>query len=107
MKKEEKLVVFEDKNIRRTWFNDEWWFVVKDVIFVLTDSKNPSQYLKKLRRRDDTVDNLFKGGGQIVPPLGLEFETKGGVQLLQCWNTKGIFRLIQSIPSKKAEPFKQ
>lgn len=40
-------------------------------------------------------------------PLGLEFETRGGPQMLQCWNTKGVFRLIQSIPSKKAEPFRQ
>jgi DNA-damage-inducible protein D len=101
------LVVFQGKNIRRTWFNDEWWFVIKDVILVITDSKDPSQYIKKLRSRDETVNDLFKGRGQIVPPLGLEFETAGGNQMLQCWNTKGIFRLIQSIPSKKAEPFKQ
>ena len=101
------MVVFRDKKIRRTWFNDEWWFVIKDIVKTLTDSKDPSQYLKKLRKRDETVDFLFKGGGQIVPPLGLEFETPGGPQMLQCWNTKGIFRLIQSIPSKKAEPFKQ
>ncbi|PIN76206.1 phage antirepressor protein [Candidatus Woesearchaeota archaeon CG10_big_fil_rev_8_21_14_0_10_37_12] len=101
------LAVFQGKNIRRTWFNDEWWFVIKDVVLAITDSKDPSQYLKKLRNRDETVNDLFKGRGQIVPPLGLEFETAGGNQMLQCWNTKGIFRLIQSIPSKKAEPFKQ
>ena len=101
------LAVFQGKSIRRTWFNDEWWFVIKDVVLAITDSKDPSQYLKKLRNRDETVNDLFKGGGQIVPPLGLEFETAGGNQMLQCWNTKGIFRLIQSIPSKKAEPFKQ
>jgi len=46
-------------------------------------------------------------GGQIATPLGLEFDTAGGRQLLQCWNTEGIFRLIQSIPSSKAEPFKR
>jgi len=107
MDKKNKLVVFQDKNIRRKWFNEEWWFVIKDVVIAITDSKDPSQYLKKLRNRDETVNNLFKGRGQIVPPLGLEFETPGGNQMLQCWNTKGIFRLIQSIPSKKAEPFKQ
>ena len=49
----------------------------------------------------------FQRGGQIAPPLGLEFDTAGGRQLLQCWNTEGIFRLIQSIPSPKAEPFKR
>src|SRR3989338_62977 len=107
MDKKNKLVVFQDKNIRRKWFNEEWWFVIKDVVIAITDSKDPSQYLKKLRNRDETVNNIFKGRGQIVPPLGLEFETPGGNQMLQCWNTKGIFRLIQSIPSKKAEPFKQ
>jgi len=48
-----------------------------------------------------------KGGGQIVPPLGFEFDTMGGQQLMQCWNTLGIFRLIQSVPSKNAEPFKR
>ena len=48
-----------------------------------------------------------RGGGQLVPPLGLEFDTAGGIQKLQCWNTEGIFRLIQSIPSPKAEPFKR
>jgi hypothetical protein len=48
-----------------------------------------------------------KGGGQFVPPLALEFATAGGTQKLQCWNTEGIFRLIQSIPSPKAEPFKR
>lgn len=46
-------------------------------------------------------------GGQIAPPLALAFETAGGRQKLQCWNTQGIFRLIQSIPSPKAEPFKR
>lgn len=62
------LVVFQDKNIRRTWFNDEWWFVIKDIVLAITDSKDPSQYLKKLRSRDETVNDLFKGRGQIVPP---------------------------------------
>jgi hypothetical protein len=104
--KEHALVVFESKKIRRTWFNDEWWFVIKDIIEVLTESKDPSQYLKKLRKRDESVYALFQGGVQIVPPLGLEFLTSGGTQMLQCWNTKSLFRLIQSIPSPKAEPFK-
>ena len=67
----------------------------------------PSNRLKKLRKRDPSLGEVFKGGGQIVPPLALEFETGGGRQLLQCWNTEGIFRLIQSIPSPKAEPFKR
>jgi hypothetical protein len=80
--------------------------VVVDIVLALTDSANPSDYLKKLRRRDPALGEAFEGGGQIVPPLSLPFETPGGVQRLQCWNVPGILRLIQSIPSPRAEPFK-
>jgi DNA-damage-inducible protein D len=96
------LVVFEDKKIRRSWFNEEWWFVAVDVVAVLTDSKDPSGYLKDMRRRDD---GFAQGWGQIATPLLIA--TKGGKQQLNCVSTKGAFRLIQSIPSKKAEPFKR
>ena len=104
---ETHIALFQRKEIRRTIHNNEWWFVVVDVVAALTDSVNASDYLKKLRKRDPSLDEVFKGGGQFVPPLGLEFNTAGGRQLLQCWNTEGIFRLIQSIPSPKAEPFKR
>ncbi|NOQ38670.1 phage antirepressor protein [archaeon] len=107
MDKDNALVVFEDKNIRRIWHNDEWWFVIKDVVVVLTESVNPVDYLKKLRKRDKFLSDVFKGGGQIDPPLGFEFNTAGGRQMLLCWNIIGMLRLIQSIPSKKAEPFKR
>lgn len=102
-----EITLFGEKLVRSVRFQDEWWFVIKDVIFVLTESKDPSQYLKKLRSRDSALNQVFKGGGQFVPPLGLEFDTPGGRQMLQCWNTTGILRLIQSIPSKNAEPFKR
>ena len=102
MTQNDSLVVFQSKNIRRTWFNDEWWFVAVDIIEVLTDSKNPSSYLKDMRRRDSSFN---EGWGQIATPLAIE--TKGGKQQINCVSTKGAFRLIQSIPSKKAEPFKQ
>lgn len=101
------IILFESKQIRRTQLQDEWWFVISDVVAVLADSTNPSDYLKKLRKRDESLSEAFKGGGQLVPPLGLEFDTAGGRQMLQCWNVLGILRLIQSIPSPKAEPFKQ
>lgn len=101
------LVLFEQKQVRRKRLQDEWWFVITDVVAVLTDSVNPSDYLKKLRKRDSSLSEAFKGGGQLVPPLGLEFDTAGGRQMLQCWNTQGLLRLIQSVPSPKAEPFKQ
>ncbi len=107
MNKNNSITLFEQKQIRRTSFQDEWWFVLTDVISALTDSTNPSDYLKKIRKRDQSLNEVLKGGGQIVPPLGLEFDTAGGRQMLQCWNTIGILRLIQSIPSPKAEPFKR
>ena len=104
---ERRIALFQRKEIRRVIHGNEWWFVITDVVTALTDSTNPSDYLKKLRKRDEPLSEAFKGGGQLVPPLGLEFETPGGRQLLQCWNTEGVFRLIQSIPSPKAEPFKR
>jgi prophage antirepressor-like protein len=87
--------------------NNEWWFVITDIIAALTDSGDPSDYWKKMRKRDPDLGKALQGGGQFVPPLALEFATAGGPQKLQCWNTEGIFRLIQSIPSPKAEPFKR
>ncbi len=96
------LVVFQGKDIRRTWFNDEWWFVATDIIAVLTDSRDPTGYLKDMRRRDE---GFSQGWGQIATPLLIS--TTGGNQNLNCVSTKGAFRLIQSIPSPKAEPFKQ
>ena len=94
-----KIVVFKGKNIRKTIFKNEWWFVIYDVIAVLTDSKDPSGYIKDMRRRDN---ELSKGWGQIATPLWIE--TPGGKQKVNCANTEGIFRIIQSIPSPKAEP---
>ena len=64
--KDNKLITFQGKTIRRTLFNDEWYFVVVDVVAALTDSINPTDYVKKLKHRDPA---LSKGWGQIVPPL--------------------------------------
>lgn len=106
-----KLVVFRQKGIRRQLYKGEWWFVIADVVAAVTESVNPAQYLKNLRKRDDELAHLLdavdKGGVQFEPPLGLVFDTSGGKQKLLAWHTEGIFRLIQSIPSKKAEPFKR
>src|SRR3989344_6957922 len=102
MDENKALVVFQGKKIRRTWFNDEWWFVAIDLVEALTDSKDPSGYIKDMRRRDE---GFAKGWGQIATPL--QIQTKGGAQSLNCVSTKGAFRFVQSIPSKKAEPFKQ
>src|SRR5665213_64377 len=110
---EYKLVVFQRKDIRRQLRGGEWWFVINDIVEALTESKNPAQYIKNLRNRDEELARLLdatpvdKGGVQIEPPLALAFDTLGGRQKLLSWNTEGIFRLIQAIPSKKAEPFKR
>lgn len=97
-----KIVVFQERSIRRTWHNEEWWFAIVDVVAVLTDSVQPEGYVKDLRRRDK---ELAKGWGQIATPLRVE--TDGGIQRVNCANTEGLFRIIQSIPSPKAEPFKR
>jgi len=96
------LIVFQDKKIRRIWHNDEWYFVIEDVIIALTDTTNPKQYFKNIRNRDPY---LYEGGVQIETPLPIM--TIGGIQNKNCANVKGIFRLVQSISSKKAEPFKR
>ncbi|MEW6514213.1 MAG: Bro-N domain-containing protein [Pseudomonadota bacterium] len=99
---ETHLVVFQERSIRRTWHNNEWWFSVADVVFVLTESTNITDYIKKMRLRDK---ELSQGWGQIVTPLRVE--TEGGVQQVNCANTEGLFRIVQSIPSPRAEPFKR
>ncbi len=103
-----KIAIFKSKKIRKVIYQNEWWFVVNDVIESLTDSTDPAQYFKRLKQRDIELAKLIdKGGVQFVPPLMLEVETVGGKQKMYCWNTEGIFRLVQSIPSPKAEPFKR
>lgn len=97
-----KIVLFKGREIRKTIHNNEWWFVVNDVVEVLTDTPNVKDYIRKMRIRDKEIG---KGWGQIVTPLSIE--TTGGKQELNCANTEGVFRIIQSIPSPKAEPFKR
>ena len=97
-----KIAIFRKREIRKTIHNNEWWFVVNDVVSALTGSPNVQDYIKKMRKRDD---ELSKGWGQFVTPLLVK--TAGGDQKLNCANTEGIFRIIQSIPSPKAEPFKR
>ena len=98
------IKLFESKQIRTVWNepDQKWYFVVEDVVLVLTDSKDPKQYIKRMRQRDH---ELAKGWVQIVPTLLVE--TAGGKQKMGCANAKGLLRIIQSIPSPKAEPFKQ
>jgi len=103
MDKENALVVFQDKKIRRVWFNDEWFFSVVDVVAVLTDSEDARKYWNKLSQRlreegSEVVTNCHQL--KLVASDGKYYET-------DCASTETMFRLIQSIPSPKAEPFKQ
>lgn len=97
-----KIVVFESKKIRRIWHDGEWYFSVVDVVEALTDSPTPRQYWGKLKNREFIDLQL----SPIWVQLKLE-SADGKKYATDCANTKGMFRIIQSIPSPKAEPFKQ
>ena len=100
----EKIQLFEDQKVRTIWVesDEKWYFSIKDVILILAEAKDPKDYLSKMRRREP---ELAKGWGQIVHPLVVR--TPGGPQKENFANLEGVFRIIQSIPSKKAEPFKR
>ena len=97
------LVVFQGKKIRRTWFNDEWWFSVVDIVEALTESGRARKYWSDLKKR------LTEEGFELSAKIGqLKLISADGKSYqTDCVNTKNAFRIIQSIPSKKAEPFKQ
>lgn len=103
MMKDNKLVVFQDKKIRRLLVDNEWFFSVVDVVAALTDSLDPGAYWRKLKQR------LTAEGSQVVTFChGLKLPAPDGkMRSTDCANVKGMFRIIQSIPSPKAEPFKQ
>lgn len=96
------LSVFQDKNIRRIWYDDEWYFSIVDVVGALTDSSVPKRYWSdlKLKLKEDGFESYDK-----IVRLKLIAED-GKLRETDCANTEGLFRIIQSIPSKKAEPFK-
>lgn len=100
---ETKLVVFQSREIRRTLYNDEWWFSVVDVCGALTESPDPGAYWRKLKQR------LRQEGSEVVTFChGLKLPAPDGkLRETDCASTEGIFRIIQSIPSPKAEPFKR
>ena len=101
--KDNSLIVFEDKKIRRKWYNDEWYFSVIDIVAVLEASSIPKRYWSDLKIK-------LKEEGFEVYDLIVRLKLPAEDEKLRetdCANTKGIFRIIQSIPSKRAEPFKQ
>ena len=98
-----KIVLFKNKKVRKTLHNDEWWFSVVDVCEALTDSIDSGAYWRKLKQRLSEESNevvTFCHGLKLPAPDGKMRET-------DCADTEGIFRIIQSIPSPKAEPFKR
>jgi len=97
-----EMVVFQSKKIRRIWHDQKWFFSIVDIIRVLTDSKDPRNYWKVLKHR------LNEEGSELVTKCNqLKLQAADGKYYeTDCANTETIFRLIQSVPSPKAEPFK-
>ncbi|MEM9243683.1 MAG: Bro-N domain-containing protein [Pseudomonadota bacterium] len=103
MNKEQAIVIFKEKTIRRAWHHEQWWFSVVDVCGALTDSTDAGAYWRKLKQR------LIQESNEPVTNChGLKLQAKDGkMRVTDCANTEGILRIIQSIPSPKAEPFKR
>ncbi|MEK7064670.1 MAG: Bro-N domain-containing protein, partial [Patescibacteria group bacterium] len=101
---ETKISIFKGKNVRRVMFNNEWWFSVIDVVEALTDSVNPRDYWFKMKIRVKEEDGIELSTIcrqlKLVSSDGKKYET-------DCADTEGVFRIIQSVPSPKAEPFKR
>lgn len=97
-----KIVVFQDKQIRRVWVDDDWYFSIVDIVGVLTGSPEPRKYWNKVKMREFTDLQLSPIWRQLKLPAadGKQYRT-------DCATTQAMFRIIQSIPSPKAEPFKQ
>ena len=97
-----KSIMFQQKEIRRVWYKDQWWFSILDIVTVLTDSPTPKTYWAKMKIRDQGLNQLFP----IWERLKLKAKD-GKIRETDCANMENILRIIQSIPSPKAEPFKR
>src|SRR3990167_10175573 len=104
MKNDDQIIAFQSRKIRRHWDEktETWYFSVVDIISVLTESTNPTDYLKKLRKRDPELGRYI---GTNCPQVEMSSETGKNRKVL-AGNPEHLFRIIQSIPSKKAEPIK-
>ena len=104
MKKENALKIFQEQTIRTHWDedNEKWFFSVQDVVQVLTDSNDVKQYIKRMRSRDIELSSNWGTICTLVEMMAND----GKNRKIQAADTEGLFRIIQSIPSPKAEPFK-
>ncbi len=98
-----KLALFEEKQIRKVWKSNRWYFSILDVVSALIDSKDPKQYIKKIKLRDIEINNNWGTICTLLETIALD----GKKRKIQMSDTEGILRIIQSIPSPKAEPFKK
>lgn len=96
-----KIALFKGKKIRKMLHKNEWWFSVLDVVAVLTETPIPKTYWAKMRERDKEMSQPFPFWEQLKLPA-----EDGKMRETDCADTEGIFRIIQSIPSPKAEPFR-
>ncbi len=106
MSTQQELKSFRDKRIRTFWDdeNEKWLFCINDIVGALTDSPDPADYLKTRRKRDKELDSFMRGS---ICPTHKFISTDGKPHAVKCMDLNGIFRIVQSIPSKKAEPFKR
>ncbi|OIR24728.1 BRO family protein [Bathymodiolus thermophilus thioautotrophic gill symbiont] len=104
MKKENKPQLFQHQNIRTHWSeeSEKWYFSVQDIVQVLSESNDVKQYIKRIRSRNTELNTNW---GTICTPVKM-MAIDGKNRKIQAADTEGILRIIQSIPSKKAEPFK-
>lgn len=105
MNKENKIQLFQEQKVCTHWDEEQekWYFSVQDVVQILSESKDIKQYIKRMRSRDA---DLNANWGTICTPLPMQ-AADGKIRKIQAADTEGLLRITQSVPSKKAEPFKQ
>lgn len=99
---ESKIELFQRREIRKTMHGNEWWFSVKDIVEAVTGAADGTSYVAGLRRKDEGLDQAYSEITKTLP-----FKSAGGTQKTTFTNIEGVFRLMQSVPSSKAEPLKK
>ncbi len=102
MEPKNKAIIFEGKEIRCVWHKEGWWYTVKDIVVAMSRTKDSKSYIKNLRRGNP---KFAKKWNKVVRKL--QVVTKGGLQPINCANTKNILMIIQLVPSLNARPFQE